>query len=79
MVQEDSIHSIGVHGLANQKLVVLEVGNDLLGEGLCALLELLDIVGTGLLLLQLRLDRLHVAWTESATFTPGTLGEIACP
>jgi hypothetical protein len=32
VVEEDD-HAIGVHGLADEELVVLEVGDDLLGEG----------------------------------------------
>jgi hypothetical protein len=35
VVEEDD-HSIGVHGLANEELVVLEVGDDLLGESRAA-------------------------------------------
>ena len=58
---QDYSHSIWVHGLAGEKLVVLEVSNDLLGKVLCALLELLDRLLVGTVLLQLVLDSLHVS------------------
>ena len=51
-------HSLGVHALSDVELVVLEVGNDLLGECLGVLLENGDSVGVGLL--ELGLDGLHV-------------------
>jgi hypothetical protein len=53
-------HRIGVHALADQELVVLEVGNNLLGEALRALLESGDLVGALALLRELCLDSLHV-------------------
>ena len=60
VVEEDD-HAIGVHGLADQELVVLEVANNLLGESLGTLLESGDLVGAGALLGELGLDSLHVA------------------
>ena len=42
-----NVHGIGVHGRADQELVVLEVGDDLLGETGSTLLELLDLVLAG--------------------------------
>ena len=56
-----NIHAIGVHGLADQELVVAEVGNDLLGESGCTLLELLDLLLTGVPCGKGLLDLLHVA------------------
>ena len=61
VVEEDD-HAIGVHGLASEEFVVLEVGNDLLGVGSSTLLELSDLLGGGTLLLELGLDGLHVAY-----------------
>ena len=48
VVEEDD-HAIGVHGLASKELVVLEVGDDLLGETGSALLEGGDLLGRGAL------------------------------
>lgn len=56
---KEADHAIGVHALSDVELVVLEVGNNLLGEILSALLESSNSVGVGLL--ELRLDGLHVA------------------
>jgi hypothetical protein len=61
VVEEDD-HAIGVHGLASEELVVLEVGDDLLGVTGSTLLESGDFLGGGALLLELGLDHLHVAW-----------------
>ena len=61
VVEEDD-HAIGVHGLASEELVVLEVGDDLLGVTGSTLLESGDLLGGGALLLELGLDHLHVAW-----------------
>jgi len=60
-VVKQNDHSIGVHGLADEKLVVLEAGNNLFGKGGCSFLKLLDLVLTATLLLHAFLDRLHVA------------------
>ena len=54
-------HAVRVHVLASVELVVLEVGNDLLREVLRALLERLDLGRVRALLLEVALDRLHVA------------------
>ena len=61
-VVEENDHAIGVHGLAGVELVVLEVGDNLLGVAGGTLLESGDLLGGGTLLLELGLDRLHVAW-----------------
>lgn len=61
VVEEDD-HAIGVHGLASEELVVLEVGDDLLGVSGSTLLESGDLLSGGTLLLELGLDSLHVAW-----------------
>ena len=66
VVEEDN-HAIGVHGLASEELEVLEVGDDLLGEGGSTLLEGGDLLGGGTLLLELSLDGLHVAWGSVST------------
>lgn len=58
-VVEESDHSIGVHGLTGEELVVLEVGNNLLDVGSGTLLESGNSVGV--LLSKLSLDSLHVA------------------
>ena len=55
-----NIHGIRVHGLADEELVVLEIGNNLLGEGGGTLLELLDLVLAGAVLVKGLLDLLHV-------------------
>jgi hypothetical protein len=61
VVQHDD-QAIDVHGLASIELEVLEVGDkSLLDVFLGALLESRDGVGIGTLLLELRLDGLHVA------------------
>jgi hypothetical protein len=60
VVEEDN-HAVGVHGLASEELVVLEVGDNLLGVRGSALLESGDLLGGGTLLLELALDGLHVA------------------
>lgn len=64
VVEEDN-HAVGVHGLASEELVVLEVGDNLLGIRGSALLESSDLLGRGTLLLKLGLDSLHVAWILS--------------
>lgn len=58
--KNNDIHSVGVHGLANKELVVLEVGNDLLGVGRGAGLKGLDVLVAGTLGLHGLLDLLHV-------------------
>jgi len=60
-VVKQNDHSIGVHGLADEELVVLETSNNLLGKGGRSLFELLDLVLTAALLLHAFLDLLHVA------------------
>lgn len=60
-VWEFNLHAIGVHGLADEELVVFEVGNDLLGESLSTLLELLDLLLAGAPFGERLLDLLHVA------------------
>ena len=57
-VVEKGDHAIRVHVLASVELVVLEVGDDLLREGLCALLKSLNTIR--LRLLKVRLHSLHV-------------------
>lgn len=59
ITHKEADHAVGVHALSDVELVVLEVGNNLLGEILSALLEGSDSVGVGLL--ELSLDGLHVA------------------
>jgi len=54
------LHSVGVHGLADKELVVLEVGNDLLRVSLRTRLELLDRLVAGAVGLHSLLDLLHV-------------------
>lgn len=53
-------HSIGVHGLADKELVVLEVGDDLLRESRSTGLEGLDLLLAGAPSLHSLLDLLHV-------------------
>ena len=53
-------HAVGIHALADQELVVLEVINDLLRKGLGAALELLDLLFGRALLLERLFDLLHV-------------------
>ena len=55
-----NVHGIGVHGGTDQELVVLEVGDNLLGEALSTLLELLDLVLAGAAGSHGLLDLLHV-------------------
>ena len=57
-VVKERNHALGVHFLANVELVVLEVGDDLLGERGRALLE--GLYPVGLALLELAFNRLHV-------------------
>jgi hypothetical protein len=70
VVEEDN-HAVGVHGLASEELVVLEVGDNLLGVGGSTLLEGGDLLGGGTPLLELGLDGLHVAWGVSALLDAG--------
>ena len=56
---KETDHALGVHALTNEELVVLEVADDLLGEGLSALLEGRDTLGV--CLLEVGLNGLHVA------------------
>ena len=58
-VVEERNHAIGIHFFANVELIVLEVGNDLLGEGLSTLFEGLHTFR--LVLLKVSLNGLHVA------------------
>jgi hypothetical protein len=60
VVEEDD-HAVRVHRLAGVELVVLEVGNDLLGKALGLALEVLDLGLVGALGAEGRLDCLHVA------------------
>lgn len=55
-----NIHGIGVHGGTDQELVILEVGDNLLGEALSTLLELLDLILAGAVGSHGLLDLLHV-------------------
>lgn len=71
VVEEDN-HAIGVHGLASQELVVLEVGDDLLGESLSTLLKRLDLVRV--VLLEVCLDLLHVACAKSVVLEVAWVG-----
>lgn len=63
-----NVHGIGVHGSADQELVVLEVGDDLLGETLGTLLELLDFVLAGAVGGHGLLDLLHVGYDVESAF-----------
>lgn len=56
---KQSNHAIRVHALSDVELKVLEVGNNLLCESLCTLLECGDSLRVGFL--ELGLDGLHVA------------------
>lgn len=60
VVEEDD-HAIGVHGLAGEELVVLEVADDLLSVARGLGLEVLDGGLVSALLLEAILDCLHVA------------------
>jgi hypothetical protein len=60
VVEEDD-HAVGVHGLAGVELVVLEVGDNLLGVTGSTLLEGGDLLGGSTVLQELSLDSLHVA------------------
>lgn len=60
-VVEENDHSIGVHGLADEELVILEVGNNLLGVTSSTLLESGDLFIGGAVGLHGLLDLLHVA------------------
>ena len=74
----DNLHGIGVHGLADQELVVLEVGNNALGESLSTLLELLDLVLAGAVGGELLLDLLHVGCiAESVSGSNLCRGQLA--
>ena len=64
VVEEDN-HAVGVHGLAGEELVVLEVGDDLLGVALGLGLKVLDGGLVGTLGLESLLDCLHVACWQS--------------
>ena len=55
-----NLHSLGVEGLANEELVVLEVANDGLGESISLGLEVFDLIVALTGSLQVVLDRLHV-------------------
>merc|ERR1712032_830555 len=57
-VVQQGDHTLWVHALSDVELVVLEVGDNLLGELLGTLLESRDTVRVGLL--ELGLDSLHV-------------------
>jgi hypothetical protein len=65
VVEEDD-HAVGVHGLAGEELVVLEVGNDLLGVARSLGLEVLNGGVVGALGLETLLDGLHVAYDRLA-------------
>ena len=75
MKMESHVHAIGVHGLANQELVVLEVANDLLGKALSTLLEFLDLILAGALLGKTLLDLLHVGWRNFSNALRGKCGD----
>jgi hypothetical protein len=60
VVEEDN-HAVGVHRLAGEELVVLEVADDLLGEALSLGLEILDLGLVSTLGLESLLNGLHVA------------------
>jgi len=53
-------HAIRVHALTREELVILEASNNLLSVGTSALLESVNLGLRGVLLLQGRLDLLHV-------------------
>lgn len=73
-----NVHGIGVHGSADQELVVLEVGDDLLGETLGTLLELLDLVLAGTVLGHGLLDLLHVGCKVVSVFVrPSVAGDCS--
>ena len=57
----DHSHSVLIHRLADEELVVAEVANNLLRETRRTLLELLDLVLARTVGLHLLLDSLHVA------------------
>ena len=59
-------HSIRVHGLANVEVVVLEVGNNLLGKSLSALLKRSDLFIGSVLRLQRLLHLLHVCYNPES-------------
>ena len=65
-----NIHAIGVHGLADEELVVAKVGNNLLGELLSAGLELLDLLCAGAPRGERLLDLLHVACRIRSVSSP---------
>jgi hypothetical protein len=60
VVEEDD-HAVGVHRLSGVELVVLEVGDDLLGEALSLGLAVLDLGLVSTLGLESLLNGLHVA------------------
>lgn len=62
----DDIHSITIHGLAHEDIVVVVVAKDLLDGGGGVGLELVDGGLIGALLLELLEDLLHVGWDGSA-------------
>ena len=63
-----NVHGVGVHGRADQELVVLEVADDLLGETGSTLLELLDLVLAGAVGGHGLLDLLHVGCNVESVF-----------
>jgi hypothetical protein len=67
VVEEDD-HAVGVHRLAGEELVVLEVANDLLGKALGLGLEILDLCLVGALCLEGLLYGLHVACHASVQY-----------
>jgi hypothetical protein len=60
VVEKDN-HAVGVHRLASEELVVLEVADNLLSEALGLALKVLDLGLVGTLCLKSLLDGLHVA------------------
>lgn len=64
------VHGIGVHGGADQELVVLEAADDPLGESLSTLLELLDLILAGAAGGHGLLDLLHVSYNLWSVLCP---------
>lgn len=56
-----NIHSVDIHALTNKELVVLEVGNDLLGKCLGTLFESGNLLSGGAFCDEIGLDSLHVS------------------
>lgn len=57
-----NLHSITIHALAHENVVVVVVGADLLDSGRSTTLELGNLLCAGFLLLETLEDLLDVAW-----------------